>query len=456
MHCEPPVDRGHFAYTWTPLKPDEAASADATLRAVASAVGFTITGEKRMGSRQVLQAKFGGEGWSGARVEFLTDSSIGLASVSAKFPSDANGSGNFDPVVCAVLETAFPTGEDLAAMPGLLNGNGNGKGTVDPQTKALVQRRYEEDIDWVYARALQAGKSIVVVPVLNVDTKYAGKAATEQREELWADLSSTTRWKLGGEAGTLAVGQRTDAYHSGVFGAHHSFVLDNSRFLVYVVEPGKYQLDGTSIELKKLAAPTVRPADKPLPGRIGTAYLEASKYPDYYHEQAWRNATFANRQVSTNYCSLAIGGGPCVQLSTLNRTVTDQVTQGGYYEAVREYDADLLSVDTKLGKSFASFEVKPGEAVVVDGFYAQHPSLAYDADHCAPEGRGVRCDMTELVLVRMPAKAADLASRGAMSITEKAPKLREIFSHATYRALDVSAKGDALVPGLGQLYGIKR
>lgn len=445
------LDGTSFRHTWAPLPEASGATTAATLKNVLAAAGFSLVGEQQESDRTMLRASRSVGDWQGAAIEFTTDGGLGIVSVNAVFPERGMAVLEFESVICATLEAAFPTGEPLPQTGGL---RASTRAKKAQAFKALVAAQSTLDLDRLYNQALTSGHAILVIPALNVDAKYIGTDAQDKPVEFWQDISSTTRWNRAEGGPQLRVGHNTNSSEIGMPGFHHSFVVENKRYLVYIIDPGTYRLDGFTIDLKRTTLPQVHPANGTAKLRVGTVYLQPGKYEDYYREQEWRNAQFEERKVAHNYCSLTIVGGPCVQWSNYNETYMDMVKQAGYENVVKTYMADLLQVDATLSTPFASFVAKPGEAVVVDGFYGQHPSLSFDVNRCEPEKSGVRCDMTEIVFVRIPGNVEDLASPSAIQVTESFPNLRRIFGTATHSKPEITAKADALVPGLGQLYGV--
>jgi hypothetical protein len=218
------------------------------------------------------------------------------------------------------------------------------------------------------------------------------------------------------------------------------------------VNPGRYSLTGSSIDLRLTKLPEIREDGPSTRKAIGSVTFEPYRYPEYYRELEWKNAKYQDREYKQDYCSQAIVGGPCVQWSNYTQVVTEQTAAAGYYNAVRSFTADGLKLDARSSKSIAHFEIAPGEIALVDGFYAQHPSTSFNENRCKSEGEGVSCDLTELAFVRIPAKLEDLSSPSAMQVTEHYPTLRALFGKATVKPVVTSAKADALIPGLGQLY----
>lgn len=447
------VDYSDFRTTWIPLPAAALEGAGEILGQVLPATGFQVQPAIRDGTRTTWRATRSDEQWRGASLEFVVDPGLGVAWANGVFPAKTSGVLEFDSVICAALQTAFPGTE---ALPKPRKRRDAGRGAALGET---LDARFIKDLDWLYGKAVASGRALVVTPVLNVDAKYGGKGAADHPVELWQDLSSLTRWSRKGGGQPLLVGHRADSRNIGMPGVHHSFVVDNSRYLVFIVDPGTYELDGMSIELKRTTMPTTRPGDVQARSRVGSVLLEPGKYEDYYKQQEWQDAQYANRKVEHNYCaSVFVMSGACAQWATSSQTVTDLVKQAGYETVTKAYAADVLRVDAQLDQPMASFTVAPGEAVVVDGFFAQHPSLSFDSNRCEAERRGVRCDLTEFLMVRIPGDVADLESADALQVTDSYPTLRSIFQKATYRKPKVSAKGDAFVPGLGQIHvvGIKR
>ena len=78
-------------------------------------------------------------------------------------------------------------------------------------------------------------------------------------------------------------------------GFHHSFVAGNARYLVYIVEAGRYTLEGASIELKRTILPEVHSGAASDTPSMGTAYLEEKPISSEMIKHAIRRQTLANK-----------------------------------------------------------------------------------------------------------------------------------------------------------------
>ena len=440
--------------TWLKLDPATAADAPQRLLAILPVAGYTVVSDAKTPGEHVVTARLSAPGQQGSITTFRFHDGLGVVHAHTVTDKQNNGDGYTDltPIVCGVT-TVAAMGEAAVLDRKELR---RWKKMSSEERRQAISALAAQNLDWLYGRVIEAGLSLVVMPVLNVDGKYKGASSAQGYPPgLWADLASLSRWEREGGGTPLLVGHRGDFAALGMTGSRHSFVADNARYLVYIVNPGRYSLTGSSIDLRLTKLPEIREDGPSTRKVIGSVTLEPYRYPEYYREPEWKNAEYQDREYKQNYCSLTIVGGPCVQWSNYTQVVTEQTKAAGYYDAVRSYMADGLKLDARSSKPIAHFDIAPGEVALVDGFYAQHPSTSFNENRCKNEGKGVNCNLTEIAFVRIPAKLQDLSSPSAMRVTERYPTLRALFGKAAVKPVVTSIKADALIPGLGQLYVTK-
>jgi hypothetical protein len=320
-----------------------------------------------------------------------------------------------------------------------------------------TRRRYFGALDALYKRALAAGKAIVIIPSINLDAKYQGSDLAAKHAAFWADQTSTTIWQATGDPRDLfKVGYDAMIGKVGLHGYGFHFAAGRAFYLAYIVNPGTYTITGNTVEVERATLPEAgeaRPSAKPGLGQIS---LVPTKNTEYYQTQEWFNAVYADRTIKNDYCTLTVVGGPCVQWYTDTNTVRDQVAPAGYRTVTNAKQVDGVVAAAKLTREFASFKVAPGDAVMVDGFFALYPNVGFDEGTCTSHGGSVQCDMREYALVRIPASLEHLKDPNAQAALEYLPGLAEILNGVKLREVDVAAKAGGAVDELGRDYVLKR
>ena len=156
--------------------------------------------------------------------------------------------------------------------------------------------------------------------------------------------------------------------------------------------------------------------------------------------QEWRNAAYVTEAVKSNYCSMTIAGSDqCVQWGTYTDNVTSQRRAAGYYKTAKEVKVDGVEVQAILTTPFASFTVRPGEILLVDGLFAENPAPSFTEKGCERiKSDQVNCALTGYDLTRIQALPTDMARANAAA--RGFPKLGKILTRIQYRELTMAAK----------------
>lgn len=396
------------------------------------------------------------------------DSALGVVSVHMRAnPGQFVGSTEAKQLLCGLVGEAGGTPWPVEKKNGgrSLFSNPFKSAAKRQQEAAQEQSKKREDLkqlyfgamDALYQRALASGKAIVMIPSINLDAKYADGETQTKHAAFWADETSTTIWQAADEPkNIIKVGYDASAYKMGQHGYFHHFAADRAFYLLYIVNPGTYSITGHTVEVERSTLPEANGTKKSAKPTLGQISLMPTKNTEYYQTQDWFDAVYADRTVKSDYCSVTIVGGPCVQWDSSSSTVRDKLSDGGYRTITQAKQVDGLVIATKLTREFASFKVAPGEAVMVDGFYAQDPNVHFDKEACALQSGGLQCDMREYSLVRIPAHLEDLKNTNAQTSLQFLPGLTKILDTMKLRQPTVAAKGGNFAGALGQTFSLKQ
>ena len=464
---DPTVGRNFTS--WVAVADLDAHGAIAQMKRAASSAGLDVRAEDYHGTAGSLTlfVKNPAEG-DGFPMFVDVDGALGVVSVHMRAnPGQFVGSAEAKQLICGLVGEAGGT-----PLPAEKKNGGRSlfsnpfKSAAKRQQEAAQEQDKKRDnlkqlyfgaMDALYQRALAAGKAIVMMPSVNLDAKYADGEVQLKHAQFWADETSTTIWQAADEPkNVIKVGYDAAAYKTGLHGYFHHFAADRAFYLLYIVDPGTYSITGHTVEVERSTLPEASSTKKSAKPTLGQISLRPVKNTEYYQTQAWFDAVYADRTIKSDYCSLIIDGGPCVQWNSSTSTVRDQLSDGGYRTITQATKVDGLVVATKLTREFASFKVAPGEAVMVDGFYAQQPNVQFDKDACALESGGLQCDMREYTLVRIPAHLEDLKNAQAQASLQFLPGLNKILDSMQLRQPQVAAKGGNFAGALGQNFTLKQ
>jgi len=315
---------------------------------------------------------------------------------------------------------------------------------------------YNKTVNDIVQRALAAGKSVVIVPSINLESKFSADDVKNEVDPFRSDRSSTTIWQsTTNPKDIVEMGYDSSFNLIGLHGYFYRFNSEKIAYFAYIVNPGTYAIVGDTHDIEEAQMPEARSSGKPSSNDIGSISFAAVKNSEFYKDQKWFDAMYANKRVDTNYCSTEIVGGPCVGWATDTQYVTQQVSAAGWREVLKEREVDGLVVATKLSKRFASFTVKPRDVAVVDGFFSEYPNADFRNDVCAQmSGNQIQCSMSKYALIRIRARADDVHDQ-----VKAIPQLTDIvkaFESAQYVPSTVEATPDTFVAGWGQNYMLKQ
>lgn len=323
----------------------------------------------------------------------------------------------------------------VAAAPAFADG---------PSKMEKAKEELQQIADRMYPSALGAGMSVVVIPTINLDYKYAHDNA-EYGKEFHADLTHMLRWmKVGGTPTTFQSGLKRDALYDldiGITGTFFQYTHGPYLYQVYIVEPGTYNLVGQSFEIRETSAPQAQWTNgSEHQSDVGELMIYEIKRPKYYTELEWQDAQYRTDQVSGSYCTtVRMINQECVNWETWTQDVTTMTSQAGYYNRTRSKMVDAVIAEHNFARPFASFTVAPGEAVVLDGLYAEYPNADFNLADCLRQSHEkIRCSLGSVTLARLPGsletfQSSDFARRKYANLAQVAAVMR-------YRELDMGAE----------------
>ncbi|NIE55342.1 MULTISPECIES: hypothetical protein [unclassified Burkholderia] len=437
---------GRHYTTWLPIKALNPADAAARLTQAATAANLSVTSNERHGTltEVTLVQPLPDQGEKRAfPIRFMLEESLGVISVVARLnPKQEMDDDTLRKEICSLVAaaTAAPPGESKEP-PAL------------PRERKL--ERWHAGIDWLINRAVVAGKSLVIVPAINLDRKYTGDEAVNEKK--WAfrtDVTATTIWQNKANArDVIRVGPDEPFNEVGLHGYVSTFVAGNAQYFVYIVNPGTYTVAGNTYETTADAMSQLGTQQKPGRSPLGQIALLPKKNTDFIQSQEWFNAQFRDREVTDTYCSsVFVQSGGCAFWATEKRTVSEMTEPAGWKTVTREKSVDGLAVSTRLKREFASFSVAAGEAVVIDGLYPTPPNADYDKQACEIVSGQIQCDLTRYTLTRIPADMAHV--QGLASDPGFYPRATRILSNARYRPLKLLGKPGELRSVYGQDYSL--
>ncbi|MBN3734374.1 hypothetical protein [Burkholderia sp. Tr-20390] len=437
---------GRHYTTWLPIKALNPADAAARLTQAATAANLSVTSNERHGTltEVTIVQPLPDQGEKRAfPIRFMLEESLGVISVVARLnPKQEMDDDTLRKEICSLVSaaTAAPPGESKEP-PAL------------PRERKL--ERWHAGIDWLINRAVVAGKSLVIVPAINLDRKYTGDEAVNEKK--WAfrtDVTATTIWQNKANArDVIRVGPDEPFNEVGLHGYVSTFVAGNAQYFVYIVNPGTYTVAGNTYETTANAMSQLGTQQKPGRSPLGQIALLPKKNTDFIQSQEWFNAQFREREVTDTYCSsVFVQSGGCAFWATEKRTVSEMTEPAGWKTVTREKSVDGLAVSTRLKREFASFSVAPGEAIVIDGLYPTPPNADYDKQACEIVSGQIQCDLTRYTLTRIPADMAHI--QGLASDPGFYPRATRILSNARYRPLKLLGKPGELRSVYGQDYSL--
>lgn len=461
---------GRSFTTWVPVANPDPRDTIAQFKQAATLGGFEVGAEDYHGTEGTLTVSLKSTDKSkGFPFHIYVDKALGAISIATRVnPNQETPIDGTRHLMCSMI--ALATGAPLPATSSPSSGASIGgihfRNPFKKQQSVIEQgaqkqnertKIYRDAMDALFQRALAAGKSIVIIPSINLDNKYAPGELKDKHPEFWADETSTTIWQgVTDPKNVFKVGFDASIDKTGLHGYVYEFTAGKSYYLAYIVNPDTYTVTGNTHEVERASMPQASSTKKSTKPELGQVSLAEAKNTEFYETQEWFNAVYRDRTIQSDYCTLEMVGGPCVQWNSSTQTVRDQVDAGGWKTVTKSRLADGLVVATKLTKEFASFKVAPGEAILVDGFFAEYPNTSFDNEACQQVTESkLQCDITQYGLIRVPGRIDDLKNQNVAAEETGLPNLAKILSAVKYRPMKVTAVPGSFVSGWGQNYLLK-
>lgn len=264
--------------------------------------------------------------------------------------------------------------------------------------------------DDLFGTALQSGKAIVVTTTVNLDSIPFDLKSNEGMNEFAKLQKAGVEWvNTQAPNNVLRVGNTSKARDVGITGSHYQTVFGRVLYQVYIVEPGNYELKSSYYESPRTVTPNLTGREAPKPSPLGHTVLKEKLNSEYDRGQEWRDAQYANKTYQQSYCTaVRVVNNECVNWHTSSYDVAEQTRAAGWSDTISERKVEALDVHSALNKPFASFDVAAGEAVLVEGFFPEVPSIDFRDEQCERIANDqVQCELDGLYLVRIPTRLKD-------------------------------------------------
>ncbi|RDS83381.1 hypothetical protein DWU99_12665 [Dyella psychrodurans] len=309
----------------------------------------------------------------------------------------------------------------------------------------------------LYQRAIQAGKAIAFLPMLNVDAKYAQALPSDltpggtMHQPFRFDETATLVWRSTGDANNIVnVGDQYSLFREGLFGYIQSEDARKTTYGIYIIDPGRYDLVGVTYDLVHSTLPALSSKHWTTAPKLGMATFAMTNDVEYSSHQQWFNAQYQNVQVyDGSSCAIEETSGSvigCAQWENSYHNETHVSDPGGWRSVVDKGYAGGLAASIKFTKPFAHFDVTPGAIIVTDGFTAIPDSVAYDSDACHQAGDNlIDCNIKSVKLFRIPGSPSELHIFPEAAV--KFPEVADFTTKATYQPMTVNATKLEETPG---------
>ncbi|MCQ4271745.1 hypothetical protein NA655_12020 [Pseudomonas kuykendallii] len=322
-------------------------------------------------------------------------------------------------------------------------------------TETAERRKVEDDL---FANAKSAGKVILVVPTASLDSLNVDFQNNDSTMEFLKLRSAVTEWtntrdpsssfKVGYDTKTTDIGTEHGSYFQVVFG--------HTLYKIYLINPGRYSISSLGYDLPRTPA-FATPGDRGgRPSPMGYATFEPKSFTEYDRGQKWEDATYRTETVEQKVCTqVRVVSGECTYVDTQTYDVKRQTGAAGWRQTISQREVEGRTVTAHLSKEFAAFDVAAGEVVLIDGFFADPPSINYDPESCKQtQQRQMRCELEQVRMVKILGEvdqvlhAQDPADYGF-------PKMAGVLKQLTYRPITVQARKVSGQSAWGPTYSLE-
>jgi len=322
------------------------------------------------------------------------------------------------------------TGIALLLMLTGCGGISHHQSSLDKKKQAAMKMRTA--VDDLFAAAVDAGQAVVIIPTVNLDSQHFDFHDNKDNNRFAELYGGVTEWVNAADpAKILKVGNSQKILQVGPTGSYYQTVSGRRLYQIYVVAPGHYDLLGASYGIPHGHKP-LKSAKVTKSQGIGVATLTEATFREEKSWVAWEDPEYRTRTVTDEHCvAVRVVSGQCAATEQNQYQVTDQVSTGGYKTHRRNLQVPGLAVQIRFDKPFASFDIKPREVIVMDGFYPEVPAAAYkDADCKRSDVDKMQCQMHAASLVRIFASlknfrsASDPSKYGFTQMSARLQKLQ--------------------------------
>jgi len=319
--------------------------------------------------------------------------------------------------------------------------------------KDQLKQQMQDATDNLFASALDAGQAVVVMPTINLDSEGFNFISYRDISRFATMSSGVTEWVNSTHPKEVfRTGPSQSLFRVGPSGAFYEALSGRRRYQIYVVTPGHYDLLGIRYSMPKARMPS-RTGLPQSSHHIGMVTLRDAMFrleePDDH-----RNLKNSAKFVSDTYCTPAkISRGDC---GIWEQAPSDAGKKRRIYQVHPTTPFAGLGMQVRFAAPFASFDIKPGEVVLMDGFYPEDPSTVYNDTDCQRVGVDkMQCGARNASLVRIFSSLEDFRSVGDPA-KSGATKLSAILQKLQERTIKVHARKIVRNSVWGQTYRIGR
>ncbi|KAF0806508.1 hypothetical protein A6D6_01506 [Alcanivorax xiamenensis] len=360
--------------------------------------------------------------------------------------------GSLSLLICMALISGCST------PPNVHDRFGTGLFTVDPEKERSEMDALARQLE----TAIAAGKSVVISPALSDDAYYQGYRGGDGLDVLWEDP---------GQDGKTFSFTWHEASVAQNMGPPIFIRVAGQDYLVSAQEPGQYRLKASRFKAKDANLNGLKITGKPVePRGLGAVYLSAGTYVSREWVQEWQDEiALEGRSRFKIRCAPTVGGH-CLPHHVIETQKT-VLRPAGYQPTANYVDKSAVNAIVVLDHDFASFELGPGEVVLIDGLFARPPNISFDDSDCvaSPTNKGVECELRSVTMQRLTSSIENFQAGLAEEVLTPerrqrpflvasrnyrvpSPDLAALLSFATYRTIHVTATPGDRVEDWGQTY----
>ncbi|WP_431484070.1 hypothetical protein [Pseudomonas solani] len=327
--------------------------------------------------------------------------------------------------------------------------------TQDVEAQARLLHAATDDL---FEAAMASGMAIVVTTTINLDSQQYNFENNDDTVRFEKLRTATAVWRNSANPDRqLFVGNNMQAEKIGAHGSHYQTVFGRTLYQIYIVEPGHYDLVGSLYNSPRTSTPNPRTNQDIKPSTLGQVTLVEKEFTEFDRGQRWQDAQYRTETVNQSYCAaVRVVSGECVSWGNNSYDVTNQTAAAGWVSSVSARKVASVETHSELKKAFASFDVAPGEAIVVDGFYPEAPNVGFEEKDCRRTANDkLECELSALYMVRIPTGLQEF--RGATDPAEYGyVKMSKALANLQYRPVKLNAKPVKDETIWGETYVLKR